>query len=104
MIALKSIKFNACLSCLDNSIEHGKQCVRVWISQESRGQLNPEELANLKSKSTCHECKKKGHSASDRTADGAVKPDALVFDQGVHARRKLMILLAVMQLTSTWIP
>lgn len=45
-----------------------------------RRNLSPEQLADLKSKSTCDQCKKMGHWKSDHKKDGTLKPGAKCFD------------------------
>ena len=42
--------------------------------------LNPEQLADLKSKTRCHTCRKKGHWSSEHNADGSLKPGAVVIE------------------------
>lgn len=39
-----------------------------------RRTLSPEQLSDLKSRSTCHKCEQKGHWHSDHNPDGSLKP------------------------------
>ena len=53
---------------------------RGQCPKRGKRRLTPQELADLKRRSTCRECKKKGHWAQDHNPDGSLKPGTLVID------------------------
>lgn len=59
----------------DNSVSANNATTPVSFPRgRKKRNLTPEQLADLKSKSICRECHKKGHWASDHNEDGTLKP------------------------------